>query len=119
DGEGHIRFYGALSGLPQEAGGPIGNTYIPEDFAALKSFVEEVSSTARRTPSSVLVEESGDVSLTFLQGGVLRFVRSADRHALLENIASVFSARPIGADEALEYADFRFGDKVYVKFLEH
>jgi hypothetical protein len=54
-----------------------------------------------------------------VQGGTLKFVRTADRPVLLDNIASIFSARGLSASETLDYADFRFGDKVYVKFLEH
>lgn len=107
-----IRFLGIVSGEP------IGQKYLSGDFASLKSFIEEVSSTAHRTPESVLVEDNGDVSLTFVQGGVLKFVLASDRDATLDNIASVFASRRLDTNEKLDYADFRFGNKVYVKFIE-
>jgi len=107
-----VRFSGIISGEP------VGQKYLAEDFAPLKSFVEEISSTAHRTPQSVLAEDNGDVSVTFVQGGVLKFVRTADRDATLNNIVSVFSSRRLDTNERLDYADFRFGNKVYVKFIE-
>jgi len=106
------RFFGVLSGEP------IGQKYLPDDFASFKSFVEEISSTAHRTPQSVLVEQNDDASITFVQGGVLKFVRTADHESTLNNIASVFSSRRLDTKEKLDYADFRFGNKVYVKFIE-
>lgn len=106
-----IDFYGVLSG------DPVGQIYL-SDFAEFKSFIEEVSSTVRRSPESVTVDENGDASLMFREGGVLKFVRSADREATLANIVSVFSSPGFGKGKTLDYADFRFGDKVYVKFIE-
>lgn len=108
----YIRFFGDST----EA--PVGSRYLDGDFSSFKSFVEEVSSTAHRTPASVLVEDNGDVSLTFVQGGVLKFVLASDRDATLDNIASVFASRRLDTNEKLDYADFRFGNKVYVKFIE-
>lgn len=107
-----IGFSGVLTGEP------VGQMYLPGDFASFKSFVEEVSSTVRRSPESVLVEENGDVSLAFQEGGALKFVLSEDREAVLANIVSVFGSPGFGDGKTLDYADFRFGDKVYVKFIE-
>jgi hypothetical protein len=108
----YVRFSGLV------AGDPIGSRYLDGDFDSFKSFIEEVSSTAHRTPQSVVVENNDDVSITFVQGGVLKFVRTDDSEATLDNIASVFSSRKLDTNERLEYADFRFGNKVYVKFIE-
>jgi hypothetical protein len=55
--------------------------------------------------------------LTFVEGGTLRFVRTGDTGATLANIASVFGSETFRSDRLFEYADFRYGDKVYVKFL--
>lgn len=108
----YVRFSGVV------LGDPIGSRYLEGDFSSFKSFVEQVSSTAHRTPRSVLVEDNEDVSITFVQGGVLKFVRTDDPDITLDNIASVFASRRLDTNERLDYADFRFGNKVYVKFIE-
>lgn len=108
----YVRFFGRI------AGSPVGSRYLDGDFSSFKSFVEEVSSTAHRTPESVRIEDNGDVSVSFVQGGTLKFVLTDDREATLDNIASVFASRRLDTNERLDYADFRFGNKVYVKFIE-
>lgn len=106
-----IKFSGVIEGAP------IGQTYA-SDFAEFKSYVEEISATAHRTPEAVSIDEHGDVRISFVQGGVLTFVKAADHLATLDNVASVFASRRLDTNERLEYADFRYGNKVYVKFIE-
>jgi len=106
-----IRFYGALSGVP------IGSTYLNGGFASLNTLVAGIASSIHRTPKTVTVDgASNDVELAFQDGEVLKFVRTVNQQATLENIASVFASQSFKKNKDFEYADFRFGDKVYIKF---
>lgn len=107
-----VQFYGALSGTT-----PIGSTYIHGSFASLNSLVGAIASTVKRIPATVVVDTgSNDVDLAFTDGGVVKFVRTPDQQATLANIASVFASQSFKTNKEFEYVDFRFGDKVYVKF---
>ncbi len=109
--ESTIRFYGALSE------NPIGKTYLDGGFASLHALVADISSSINRVPDTVVVDgASSDVAVTFQGGEVLKFVRSSNQQATLANIASVFASQSFKSGTEFEYADFRFGDKVYVKF---
>ncbi|MDO8523961.1 MAG: FtsQ-type POTRA domain-containing protein [bacterium] len=109
--EGYVRFYGTLSG------NPIGRRYLSGDFASLDTIVKDIGESIHRTPEDVLVDnDSKDVSLAFSEGGILRFIRTTDRQTVLENVASVFGSQGFKQNPDFEYVDFRFGDKVYVKF---
>lgn len=107
-----IRFYGALSSVP------IGSTYLDGGFASLNTLVTGIASSIHRIPETVIVDgTSNDVELAFADGGVLKFVRTtSNQRATLENIASVFASQSFKKNKEFEYADFRFGDKVYIKF---
>ena len=106
-----IRFYGALSSVP------IGSTYLDGGFASLNTLVTGIASSIHRTPKAVTVDgASNDVELAFQDGEVLKFVRTVNQQATLENIASVFASQSFKKNKDFEYADFRFGDKVYIKF---
>ena len=109
-GEQYVEYFGAIGGEP------IGSTFLAGGFYQLDTFVIAVAKAANRTAVSVLVDENDDVEVTFAEGGTLKFVRTADQKETINNIASVFASRKFNTDEKLEYADFRFGNKVYVKF---
>lgn len=109
--EGYVRFYGNLSGIP------IGSTYLDGAFASLVITIQGIGKATGHTPSEASVDSvTNDVSLTFVDGGILKFVRSNDNASTLENIASVFASQNFKDKKNFEYVDFRFGDKVYVKF---
>lgn len=106
-----VRFYGALEGVP------IGSTYLSGGFTSLNTLVTGIASSIHRTPDTVTVDAvSNDVELAFADGGVLKFVRTSNQQTTLENIASVFASQSFKGNKEFEYADFRFGDKVYIKF---
>ncbi len=106
-----VRFYGVIPGTP------ISSTYLGGDFASLNTLVTDIASSINRIPNSVAVDtESNDVVVALKDGGLLKFVRTSDRLATLANIASVFASQSFKANKEFEYVDFRFGDKVYVKF---
>lgn len=104
-------YYGAVSG------NPIGATYLAGGFASLKATVDGVGASISQTPTEVLVDNNlTDVSMALAGGGVVRFTRSTDTQSTITNIASVFASQSFVDHPQFEYADFRFGDKVYVKF---
>lgn len=96
---------------------PLGDVFLEGGFENLRAYIDDLKTATNRTPYSVLVDMYGDVRVTFAEGGELRFTSDNASSALLDNIASVFSSRRFETDEALEYADFRFGNKIYVKFV--
>lgn len=118
--DGYVRYFGAVSGLPAEAsaqaGEPIGATFLAGDFKTLNTFVTDTVKTANRAADFVSIESNDDVNLAFVGGGVVRFVRTDDTQATLDNVASVFASQSFKTKRDFEYADFRFGNKVYVKF---
>ncbi len=98
-------------------GGPVGVAFLGDRFGSLFSFITDVREATKRNPKSVTVDEFGDVEVTFDEGGSLKFALAASQKDTLDNIASVFASRRFLSGEKLDYADFRFGNKVYVKFL--
>lgn len=107
-GEGYVRYFGAL------VGDPIGQTF--PDFATLHAFIEETAQTIQQAPESVTVDPNDDVAVLLADGGILKFVKTDDTRAILDNIASVFASQSFQEGREFEYADFRYGNKVYVKF---
>lgn len=106
-----LKYYGALSAAP------VGSTYLKGDFASLNKAIKDIGVSINQVPEEVIASaDNNDVSLAFASGGVLRFIRSSDPQPTLENIASVFASQGFKDHTNFEYVDFRFGDKVYVKF---
>lgn len=96
---------------------PLAAVFLGGGYAALEKFVADIARVIGRTPFTISVDGNDDVSVSFSEGGDVRFAREDIDNALLENIASVFSSRRFQEDgEKLKYADFRFGSKIYVKF---
>lgn len=111
EGGGYVTYSGTIEGSP------VGNTFLEGGFKKLHTMISELEKTTNRTPDRVVVDEHDDVTVLFKEGGEVRFVRMFDESILLDNIASVFASRRFKTDEQLLYADFRFGNKVYVKFV--
>lgn len=96
---------------------PVGDTYLNGDFAVLSSTVSGIADSINQVPQEVLASASGtDVSVAFDSGGIVRFTRGSDKDSVLENVASVFASQSFKDHPDFEYVDFRYGDKVYVKF---
>lgn len=110
DSGGYVDYYGVFDG------NPIGKTYL-SDFAILNGTVEGIGTSVKLTPKSVSVENGDeDVFLDFAEGGEVRFLRAADSQETIENVASVFGSDDFKSHSSFQYVDFRFGDKVYVKY---
>lgn len=107
-GEGFIRYFGAISG------DAIGQTF--PDFASLREFVDRLQGTIERTPESAELLPNDDITIRLKEGGELKFVFTEELDPLLQNIASVFASQSFTSGREFEYADFRYGNKVYVKF---
>lgn len=96
---------------------PLGDIFLEGEFETLRAYVGNLKVATDRTPHIVSVDAYGDVRVIFAEGGELRFTSRNASSALLDNIASVFASRRFETEEVLEYADFRFGNKIYVKFV--
>lgn len=96
------------------SGNPIGQTF--PDFASLDGFIRRTAETITRGVTAVSIDGNGDVFMTLAGGGVVKFVETDATDATLENIASVFASQSFKNKPDFEYADFRYGNKVYVKF---
>ena len=106
-----VRYQGDLSGSP------IGKTYLSGGFAPLSALITDIATSIGRAPESVSIpQDTDDVYLTLQGGGVIRFVRTADPGTTLQNIVSVFSSDDFKSHSSFQYIDFRFGNKVYVKY---
>ncbi|MFQ5541157.1 MAG: cell division protein FtsQ/DivIB, partial [Candidatus Paceibacteria bacterium] len=103
---------------PMGAGSPLGAAFMSGDYPALRVFVHDIERATGRTARTVSLDEHEDITVMFGEGGELRYARKDASDALLQNIASVFASSRFRSDDELEYADFRFGNKVYVKFRE-
>lgn len=107
---GYTAYSGALEG------DVLRKTFLDGEFARLHAFVRDIENVTMRTAKSVAINENEDVSLTFADSGVLLFARSDVESRTLDNIASVFGSTKLKNGEHFEYADFRFGEKAYVKY---
>jgi len=94
----------------------VGERYLDGEYERLRAFVENLTVATSRTPERISINEHNDVSVSFVEGGEVRFTLENTDDTLLDNIASVFASRRFQSDELFEYADFRFGNKIYVKF---
>ena len=108
--DAYVRYGGGIDAEP------VGSVFLTGNFSKLHAFVDETAKTLSRTADSVFVEPNSDVTLTLVGGGDLKFVMTEDAAGTLENIASVFASQKLKGRIDFEYADFRFGNKVYVKF---
>lgn len=101
----------------QSASVTLGDVFLSGDFSRLNGLIGKLNAATARTPEEIVVDENGDVFVKLEEGGELRFPLSFESQSLLQNIASVF-AKQLNGGTSFEYADFRFGNKVYVKSLE-
>lgn len=95
----------------------LGSVFLNGDFFELHGFITTLQTTTSYSVQEVLIDEYDDVFVRLREGGELRFVRSDNKEVLLDNIASAFSSTRLQTNEPFEYIDFRFGNKVYVKFI--
>ncbi|MEK7613788.1 MAG: hypothetical protein AAB439_02890 [Patescibacteria group bacterium] len=97
--------------------GTLGTTFLPEEYQRLKVFLDDLTTASGRTITEVAIDEYGDVFVRFKEGGEVRVTLSSINTPLLDTIASVFRSRRFSEGDEFLYADFRFGNKIYVKFV--
>ncbi len=115
-GNAYFKFYGK-GNMP--AGDPAGH-----DFLSLVSYrhilkVKEELESFGVHPVKIFVEEDGGAFLTEAGGYGIRFNLDQDISSLKSNMQAVFRSSSwggIATSGALEYLDFRFGNKVYYKY---
>lgn len=95
---------------------PLGGVYLGGEFVALDAIITRIASTTKKDITAVDVDQNGDVFATFAAGGHVRFTQDSEPNALVSNIQSVFAAPEFAKGGALEYADFRFSGKAFVKY---
>lgn len=99
------------------SGGPIGAKYQEGRFVELHEFLTALEQGTQSSILAVRVTEESDVFAQFDGGGEIRFELKDMGASLLESVRAVF-ASPKFRRDALDYADFRFGQKAVVKFNE-
>jgi cell division septal protein FtsQ len=97
--------------------GPIGAKFQEGSFRELDEFLTALEEGTGSSILSARVTEDGDVFAQFDGGGEIRFELKDRGSSLLESVKAVF-ASPKFRRDALDYADFRFGQKAVVKFNE-
>ncbi len=99
------------------AEGPVGSRFLEGRFVELDTFLTALEEGTGSSITSARVTEERDVIATFDGGGEIRFELRDMGTSLSESVKAVF-ASPKFRREALDYADFRFGQKAVVKFNE-
>ncbi|MBI2120130.1 MAG: FtsQ-type POTRA domain-containing protein [Parcubacteria group bacterium] len=115
-GRAYFELYGTGM-LPP--GDPIGHNFLPvetyQNIVRIKKRLEGF----QVKPVTVLAETDGGATFATAGGYKIRFNVDQDISSLESNMQAVFRAGSWGgtaASGALEYLDFRFGNKVYYKF---
>lgn len=110
-----FKYYGAL--LP-EYKDILGARFLSgEKFKEIVFLLESMKDIGIQ-PISFKIEKENDFEILLEDGGKILFNRKQDILYILSNIQSVFESEEFNENERtnLDYADFRFGNKVYFKF---
>ncbi len=114
-GNVYLRYFGALAGDTT-----IGNQFmLVEDFRETSFFLASLFELGLN-PIIFSILNEDDFEIELLSGGKIMFGKKQNLSDIYENIQSVFGSEEFDEDslEVLDYADFRFGNKVYFKFKE-
>jgi hypothetical protein len=103
-------------GFAASSSAPIGQIFLNGGFPALADFIAKLPSATGHTPVSVSVDPADDVAVALDTGGLVKFNRSQDFASLIDSITTTFASKQFKSGTAFEYADFRFGASVYVKW---
>lgn len=108
--QSHVKFYGLLSG------DPLSQVYARGFYPEVRALADTLALATGEAVASVRLDEVGDIFVTLAGEGEVRLTIKNIGQELTDTVASVFASRRFDTDQRLEYADFRFGSKVYVKF---
>ncbi|MBT3730270.1 hypothetical protein HOG29_02865 [bacterium] len=112
-GNVYLRYFGSIS--EDEV---IGSQFMQsEDFHETNFFLASLVELGLN-PVTFSIVNKDDFEITLLSGGKIMFGKKQSLSNIYENIQSVFGSEEFDEDslEVLDYADFRFGNKVYFKF---
>jgi len=116
-GNTFFRFYGALIN-PLAGGDPVGETFLSrEEFRKINFFIDAIKEINLQ-PAALYIRDENDFELYLEDESKILFGRTQNLSRTLENIQSFFESAEYAKheEETLEYADFRFGNKVYYQF---
>lgn len=108
-----LRYFGVL-----DKEDLIGGQFMPsKDFKEINFFLTSLSKI-NIVPIAFSVLDENDFEVHLENGGKILFGRAQNLSDVYENIQSVFDSEDFNKDNLpnLDYADFRFGNKVYFKF---
>jgi hypothetical protein len=109
--DGLIRYSGRIKGMP------VGSVYLDGTFRVFSKAISSLEEATKQKVTDVYVDEYGDAYATLLEGGDIIFALSPEYSELVDNAASVFQTERFTSTRTLDYADFRYGNKVYVRFM--
>jgi cell division septal protein FtsQ len=98
---------------------PVGTQYMTEDrFRALNFFLKSLEEVGY-SPGILVYRDETNLEIRFENGTKIFFDSSVNLGTLLNDMQSVLSAEALIPENGknLEYVDFRFGNKVYYKFI--
>lgn len=89
----------------------------PLDFKEINFFISSLKRLGLN-PTMFSIEDENDFEITLKDGGRVIFGQKQNLSSIFENIQSVFESEKFSKESVsnLDYADFRFGNKVYFKF---
>lgn len=108
-----LRYFGSLSSKVS-----VGQWFMQKgDFHEINFFLSSLSETGLNPIIFSIVNED-DFEIVLESGGKILFGRKQNLSDIFDNIQSVFSSKEFDKNDLsiLDYADFRFGNKVYFKF---
>ena len=95
--------------------GPIGQKFIPANFAGLLSLLKLLGQSGFE-PVGAGIENQQDVSIPLRKGFLLKISFGKDGNTLVKNLQLILSSDALrGKENSVEYVDLRFGDRVYYK----
>jgi hypothetical protein len=111
-----FKYYGPVADSKQNIF--IGQNFIEkEDFQKISFFLASLTEAGLK-PVIFNIMDKNDFEIELESGGKILFGKKQNLSDIYENIQSVFNSEEFGEENlgVLDYADFRFGNKVYFKF---
>ena len=115
-GNAYFRYYGQLSG--EEKNTQIGRQFMSkEDFDKIIFFLSSLEEIGFKLTHFGLIDKD-DFEIKLESGGRIFFGKKQNLSYIFDNIKSVFESKEFSEKDIskLDYADFRFGNRVYFKF---
>ena len=102
-----------------QQGNAIGQYVLPQDaFTKTDTFLMQLKNDVGITPEKLVVVSPIEADIYLASGGRIMYDRTQDLSLVFNNIQTVFTSSEMTPQKqaTLEYADFRYGNKVYYKF---